>query len=153
LLLSLIITTIKKQLERKMAVLKLNGLARATLIALVMLAASAQMARAKTLYLECRFPDAPAGVAPDTYTIDLAKNTVNNHPATINETAIDWVQEQGYSDGTIDTRHFHLDRTTGTLKGEDTDCYQSGRHAGSCITSQWREASTCTKRRAPATKF
>jgi hypothetical protein len=133
-----------------MSVLKLKGLARAALVALALLAASSQAARAETLFLECtyRFPGGN-DAATNNYTIDLAKNTVNNYPATINETAIDWVEERSYSSGTTSTRRCHIDRTRGTLIGQDTTCHPDG----TCNTRPWAGAFICTKGRAPATKF
>jgi hypothetical protein len=124
-----------------MAVLKLNGLARAALVALALLAASAQAARAKEIYLKC---------GQTIYTIDLANKTVNNHPATINATAIDW---EATNSATMPkgpetaVAHNHIDRTTGTHTLYITVQFPGGSNSGAPVTE------TCTKTSAPATKF
>lgn len=48
------------------------------------------------------------------FAVDLKHNTVNNQPATINATAIDWhlTPEPGGDTGVI---YYHIDRTTGIL--------------------------------------
>jgi hypothetical protein len=61
-----------------MSVLKLS--ARAALVALAMLAASAEAAWAETIYLKCT-----GNGNSDTLTVNITKSMVNNYPATINE--------------------------------------------------------------------
>ena len=48
------------------------------------------------------------------FAVDLKNNTVNNQPATINATAIDWQLTPGPADdaGVV---YYHIDRTTGIL--------------------------------------
>ena len=48
------------------------------------------------------------------FTVDLKTNTVNNQPATINATAIDWHLTPGPADDT-GVVYYHIDRTTGIL--------------------------------------
>ena len=61
-------------------------------------------ARANTIIFQC-------GIS---FVVDLKNNTVNNQPATINATAIDWhlTPEPADDTGVI---YYHIDRTTGTL--------------------------------------
>lgn len=61
-------------------------------------------ARANTIIFQCG----------TSFAVDLKNNTVNNQPATINETAIDWQQTPGPVDenGVV---YYHIDRTTGIL--------------------------------------
>lgn len=71
-------------------------------------------AQAETIYLTCTPTD---GLAPVSFTVDLEKNTVDNQPATINPTAIDWLTEGGTaSPASIAsiTTHNHIDRAAGT---------------------------------------
>ena len=48
------------------------------------------------------------------FTVDLKNNTVNDLPATINATAIDWQLTPGPADDT-GVIYYHIDRTTGIL--------------------------------------
>jgi len=61
-------------------------------------------ARANTIIFQC-------GVS---FAVDLKNHTVNNQPATINATAIDWhvALEPADDTGVI---YYHIDRTTGIL--------------------------------------
>ena len=98
---------------------------RAVLVAVALLAASAQAAWAETIHVECR--EVHHSII---LTIDLTKGTVDftfeagsphldqegTYSATINKTAIDWRIESGAFDiYTGATDFYHLDRTTGTL--------------------------------------
>jgi hypothetical protein len=112
-------------------------------IAVFVLIASAQIARAETIFLKC---------GDDSHTIDLTANTVDNHSATINETAIDWAVSMTYSDGTPQTDQFHIDRTTGTLTGTSTICFHTGGYKGTCRTNK-RAPVACTVGSAPPKKF
>ena len=61
-------------------------------------------ARAKVIIFQCG----------TSFAVDLANNTVNDQPALINPTAIDWQLKPGPTDdtGVVD---YHIDRTTGIL--------------------------------------
>jgi hypothetical protein len=126
-----------------MSFLTLNRVASVTLVALAVLGASSGTARADTMFLQC---------GTQAFTVDLANNTVDNHPATINDTAIDWVVRYSYADGTPGSSQFHIDRTTGAMTSTGTVCFQAGEFKGTCRTTP-PSATTCTKGSAPATKF
>jgi hypothetical protein len=61
-------------------------------------------ARANTIIFQCG----------TSFAVDLKNNTVNNQPATINATAIDWHLTPGTADAT-GVVNYHIDRTTGIL--------------------------------------
>jgi hypothetical protein len=61
-------------------------------------------ARADTIFFQCG----------TSFAVDLTNNTVNNQPATINATAIDWQLTPGPADDT-GVVYYHIDRTTGIL--------------------------------------
>jgi hypothetical protein len=61
-------------------------------------------ARANTIIFQC-------GIS---FAVDLKNNTVNNQPATINATAIDWQLIPGPANDT-GVVSYHIDRTTGIL--------------------------------------
>jgi hypothetical protein len=61
-------------------------------------------ARANTIIFQCG----------TSFAVDLKNNTVNNQPATINATAIDWQLKPGPADDT-GVIYYHIDRTTGFL--------------------------------------
>ena len=61
-------------------------------------------ARANTIIFQCG----------TSFAVDLKNNTVNNQPATINATAIDWHLTPGPADDT-GVVFYHIDRTTGIL--------------------------------------
>ena len=95
---------------------------------LILLAALAvaPAAHAETIYLQC---------GNSRYEVDLANSTVNNFPATINTTSIDWTisnQSQNL------TRNYHIDRVGGTFSA-----------TGTWVTAP----QPCTKGSAPATRF
>lgn len=112
-------------------------------IAAFVLIASAQIALAETIFLKC---------GDDSHTVDLTANTVDNHSATINETAIDWTVSMTYSDGTPQTDQYHIDRTTGTLTDTHTICFHTGGYAGTCRTNKTAPVA-CTVGSAPPKKF
>ena len=86
-----------------MSFLKLNGGICVTLVVLAMLIASPKVAQTEMVVLKC--PN-----TADMIIVDLTNKTVNNKPANITPTAIDWDVEAS-------TGHFynHIDRTTGAL--------------------------------------
>jgi hypothetical protein len=112
-------------------------------IAVFVSIASAQIARAETIFLKC---------GDANHTVDLAANTVDNHSATINETAIDWAVNMTYSDGTPQTDQYHIDRTTGTLTDTITICFHTGGYKGTCRTNKTAPVA-CTAGSAPPKKF
>ena len=112
-------------------------------IALCVLIASAQVARAETIFLKC---------GDANHTVDLTANTVDNHSATINETAIDWAVNMTYSNGTPQTDQYHIDRTAGTLRDTITICFHTGGYAGTCRTNKTAPVA-CTVGSAPPKKF
>jgi hypothetical protein len=61
-------------------------------------------ARANTIIFQCGM----------SFAVDLKNSTVNNQPATINATAIDWQLIPGPANGT-GIVSYHIDRTTGIL--------------------------------------
>lgn len=79
-------------------------------------------ARADTIFLICGGND---------FTVDLSKNTVNNEPAAINPTAIDWeVILIPSNEGTSGTLHNHIDRTTATYTSSVTYVSRGGGNLG-----------------------
>jgi hypothetical protein len=107
-------------------------------LATTLVASSA--ARADTIFLQC---------GTDAITVDLTNNTVNNIPATINATAIDWSPHIGATTtpGLSATEQNHIDRTTGTFTSTVTYNFNgqiSYGHGGPY---------SCTAGPAPATKF
>lgn len=112
---------------------------------LTVLMASSQVALAETMYLQC---------GQTKLTVDLTNNTVDNSPATINPTAIDWsVSWPPYPDGSTASGQFHIDRTAGTLTSVTTVCFGSGGYKGSCRQIPPSPPVACTKTSAPNTKF
>src|SRR3974377_1983542 len=73
-------------------------------------------ARAKVIIFQCG----------TNFAVDLANNTVNDQPAIINTTAIDWQLKPGPTDdtGVVD---YHIDRTTGLLTEQFTYNLPNGR--------------------------
>jgi hypothetical protein len=109
---------------------------------------AAGAARADTLYLSCTMS---GGARQEALTIDLERNTVNNRPATINPTAIDWsVTIGGDSTGYVRSGKVtdHVDRTAGTLTEYATYYLSNGN-----TQSSNPDTGPCTKAAAPATKF
>lgn len=86
---------------------KLNGSASAMFVALAMLVAGPQVARAETIFLKCG--------QMNMITVDLTNKTVNNIPANITPVAVDWNNRNQYGES-----HFHIDRTTGEMTTSGT---------------------------------
>jgi len=82
---------------------------------LVTALASPMLAQAETIFIKCK--------NIETFSIDLTNNTVNNIPANIRPTAIDWEIVNQYGDF-----HFHIDRTLGTLTTSGTYYKSDGSH-------------------------
>ena len=71
----------------------------------------------ETLYLSC---NNNSSATPEIYTIDLTNNMVNNLPAKINETSIDWQEftsAESSSRSVLNgaTNYYHIDRIAGTI--------------------------------------
>jgi hypothetical protein len=106
--------------------------------------AASGAARAETIFLIC-----PGLYPTSTITVDLANNTVNNYPAKIDATSIDWREGPvPANEGTAMTRVRHIDRTAGTVTGY-TSFDKEGNIQGSGATS----TVACTVGSAPPTKF
>jgi hypothetical protein len=129
-----------------MSFLKLTRSVRVTLVALAMLAASSQTARAETIFLTCSVPE-----PNKTFTVDLAKNTVNNLPANINQTAIDWQEKLTTADAqTVGVQNNHTDRTAGTLTQQKIILNDTGTGPNGVFPPR---TVPCTKSSVPATQF
>jgi hypothetical protein len=72
-------------------------------------------ARANTITFQCG----------TSFAVDLKNNTVNNQPATINATAIDWHLTPGPADD-MGVINYHIDRTTGILTENFTYHFVNG---------------------------
>ena len=100
-------------------------------------------AQAETIYLQC-------GQA--SFTVDLTNKTVNNKPASIDATSIDWndpPQTHTRPDGGLDTVTLfqHIDRVQGTYSFRIQVEFPGGVNPGRTNTF------SCTVGSAPATKF
>jgi hypothetical protein len=118
-----------------------NGTVRIILAALAVLATTSEAARAETIFLHC-------GESASTFTVDLTNNTVDNKPATINATSIDWTWTPPPDQGTQSVGHFHIDRIAGTLTSQWSTHFANGR-TGDLPSQTW----SCTVSSAPPTKF
>src|SRR5260370_1155680 len=123
----------------KMPFVKSNRGLCVALVALVLLLATSQIARANMIYLNC---------GSDTFTVDLTNSTVDNNPATISTTAIDWQRTDYPQPGGSALNHFHIDRTTGTFTRYFTAHFPNGVVRDSPLVTQ-----PCTVGSQPATKF
>jgi hypothetical protein len=128
---------------------KSKGGARVVVVALAVLMAiaCAQTASAETIFLTCN--ENYAGTA--IFTVDLANSTVNNHPATINPTAIDWqtpIAADATGHITSSTTFDHIDRTAGTITEYATYHWASG-----LVNSSRPQTYPCTVGSPPPTKF
>ena len=111
---------------------------------LAMASTASWSARAETIFIIC------TGNYDDHFTVDLANGTVDNKPARINETAIDWeVQLRAADDGTSGVSHNHIDRTAGTYTYSVT---YNIRGRGNFKTSD-PQTKPCTVGSSPTTKF
>ena len=100
-------------------------------------------ARAETIFLQC----AEHG-SSSTYTVDLTNNTVDNHPANINQTSIDWQYNIGsQTPGLTAVLHKHIDRTTGQVT--TTATYNNNGQ----ISTGYDGPHSCTVGGPPPTKF
>ncbi len=129
-----------------MSALKLSSVVSVVFVALAMLVASSQTARAETIFLTCNI-----GTNTKTFTVDLTNNTVNNLAAAIDATSIDWQstepQESGRP-GDSNLEKNSIDRTSGTFKRIITIHFANG-----FVTDMGPITGTCTKGGAPATQF
>jgi hypothetical protein len=128
-----------------MSFLRLNGAIRVILAASAVLAASSQVARAETIFLNCTHQNSEGGYSL-TFTVDLTNSTVENLSATINVTTIDWVRHASNNGITSET-YFHINRTTGVLTTW-TSYHWSGQTQTSARTDY-----SCTVGGQPPTKF
>jgi hypothetical protein len=122
-----------------MSFVKLNGAVRTLLAALAVLAISSPAARAESIFLQC---------GSGMFTVDLTNNTVDNKPATINATSIDWTWTAPTDYGSQSVGHFHIDRIAGTLTYQWSTHFANGRTGD--LPSQ---TSPCTVGSPPPTKF
>lgn len=106
--------------------------------------AASGAARAETIFLTC------TGLYPtSTITVDLTNNTVNNYPAKIDATSIDWREGPvPANEGMTMTRVRHIDRTAGTVTGY-TSFDKEGNSQGASATL----TVACSADSAPPTKF
>jgi hypothetical protein len=130
-----------------MSFVKSRGSVRMLLVALAMLLASSQTARAETIFLTCTGEGNPI-----TFTVDLTNNTVDNLPAAIDATSIDWQKTytpEGGKPCDIAGEKNHIDRTSGTFKRIATIHFCNGveKELGPIPLM------TCTKGSAPVTQF
>jgi hypothetical protein len=87
------------------------------------------------------------------FTIDYARNTVNNIPANVNATAIDWTEKTAATGAPVTVvQDFHLDRTTGVLNLTDTVLKSDGSLFPGDNNPN-RSSYNCAVASAPATKF
>jgi hypothetical protein len=100
-------------------------------------------ARANSIFLTC-----PGLYPTAAVTVDLTNSTVNNYPAKINTTSIDWREGPEPSNGMSMTRVRHIDRIAATVMGY-TQFEKQGEIQGSSGTTTQR----CTVGTAPPTKF
>lgn len=115
-----------------------------TLIALVTWLPLSTAANADVIYLQC---------GGGNFTVDLTNNTVNNLPATINTTAIDWKvgpqvypRSNGSGNDTV-TVFNQIDRVAGTFSSRIQVEFPGGMNTGQPSNV------SCTAGSAPATKF
>jgi hypothetical protein len=124
-----------------MSIFKPNSAVRIILAAFAVLAISSRAVRAETIFLHC-------GESQSNYTVDLTNNTVDNYPATINATSIDWTETPPPDQGTKSVGHFHIDRIAGTLTYQWSTHFANGRTA-----DLPRATISCAVSSPPPTKF
>jgi hypothetical protein len=112
------------------------------LIALtIALTGASAEARAETIFLKCGSFD---------FTVDLTHSTVNNLPAMINATAIDWVKgPYDAGSGYTAKEFYHIDRAAGTVTRRNETVSPSGEPGPAPLGS----TDSCTAGSAPATIF
>lgn len=110
----------------------------ALLVLALLLSASAF---AEAIYLQCA-----NGSQTKNFTVDLTASTVNNKPATIGTTAIDWQYELS-GGGVTATDYNHIDRVAGTYSEWVTYHFRNGDKTSNTTTGG------CTPTSAPTTKF
>lgn len=103
--------------------------------------------QAETIFLRC------PGVGlsqPGPFTVDLTNRTVNNEPAQINQTSIDWQHPIGSASPEIRSGaiHSHIDRSTGTISQYVIYYMSSGQNQQSGNTTV-----SCSVGVAPSPKF
>ena len=108
-------------------------------LAVCLAASIGASARAQTIFLTC---------GTSSITVDLTNNTVNNFPAKINATAIDWQSQKPYPSGQTAIAYWHIDRIAGTA----THYFTLSGTAGKPVTSAV-ETESCTRSSRPPTKF
>jgi hypothetical protein len=99
--------------------------------------------RAEILFLTCNSPKYPTR----TLTIDLANKTVNNLPASINLTSIDWKETDVQVGGTAIYR-YHIDRASGVFTQKAQTRFDNGR-----LVDMGESAYDCNVGNPPPTKF
>jgi hypothetical protein len=106
--------------------------------------AAAGTANAETIYLSCVM----SGGNGEQHTVDVSSGSVDNHPASINATSIDWSFALGSgSPGLTGTMYSHIDRTSGVLTERIAYVYNGRQMADGHNTG------TCSVGAAPAVKF
>ena len=122
----------------------MKGITVLLVLALLMSAS----AFAETIYLQCAYkPDKSQTI---NLTVDPDAKTVDNKPATISTTAIDWqleVSVDGSTHGETATIYNHIDRVTGTFSTRATFHFRNGDRTNPPSTYD------CTPASAPKTKF
>jgi hypothetical protein len=96
-------------------------------------------ARANTIFLTC---------GSNSFTVDLTNHTVNNLPASITSTAIDWQKTSYPEPGGSAVSYSHIDRIAGTYMTYFTAHFPNG-----VTNDSPRDTHPCTAGSAPATKF
>ncbi len=125
----------------------MNNAVRVTAIGMLVAAVTTGLAHAETIFLTCT----GAAGRPQTLTIDTDKNTVDNLPATINQTSIDWQRTYiptGATDSSTASEINHIDRTTGAYTSTQAIRFANGN------VHQWDPSVfSCVRGDAPKTKF
>jgi len=113
-----------------------------TTVLLVLALLMSASAFAETIYLHCTY----LHDFTKNLTVDLDAKTVNNDPATVGTTAIDW-QTPASGDGLTATVYSHIDRVAGTYSERVTYHLRNGDKTSNTTTYD------CTPASAPKTKF
>lgn len=128
-----------------MSIFKLKY-AGTALVALTLLVASSQVARAETIFLKCVGQENYNTMF--TFSVDLTNRTVNGKPADITPLSVSWHTSSIGGGITADTLH-SIDRTTGIYT------FRTVYHApeGDRIADGTKSPFSCTQVSAPPTKF